>query len=314
MSKYQIESKCPACASGEAMLVSTRDRRGEPLRTVACLGCGLYRNDPLPTIDELKAFHELEYRESYKGVRGPKARNVFRSAKLAVARLKDLRKRFPAGSKVLDVGSGSGEMLCALQAGGYNVTGIEADGVYAEHARQQYGVDVRVGGVLDVELPAGGFDCMTMFHVLEHQPEPVAVLVQMREWLTEGGLLLVEVPNLDSPHQHPGRRFHYAHVMGFTPASLRLVAQKAGFQVLESGLSSFDRNLFVFLKKSSNVPLDRVVPEKPIPSDAAQVILYHLRPTTYVRWVLRMAQFASELLGLKNSGDTRQWISAEVGK
>jgi hypothetical protein len=94
---------------------------------------------------------------------------------------------------------------------------------------------------------------------------------------------------------------------------LKLVAQKAGFQVLESGLSSFDRNLFVLLRKASSVPVERAAAEKPIPSDTAQVILYYLRPTTYVRWVLRMVQFTSELLGVKNAGSTKEWIRAEVG-
>lgn len=284
------------------------------MRTVACLDCGLYRNDPLPTVEELKSFHEIEYRESYKGVRGPKARNVFRSARLAVERMGDLRKRFPAGSRVLDVGSGSGEMLCALQACGHRVTGIEADTVYAAYARDEYGVDVRAGGVLDVEFPAGAFDCMTMFHVLEHQPDPVSVLVRIRGWLADGGLLVVEVPNLDSPHQHPGRRFHYAHVMGFTASSLKLAAKRAGFRVVEVGTSSFDRNLWVILQKSESPAAADPLSSSPVESSAFEVIRYYLRPSTYVRWLLRMSQFASEVMGLKKAGKPKDWIESEVRK
>lgn len=281
---------------------------------MACLDCGLYRNDPLPTVEELKAFHELEYRESYKGVRGPKRRNVFRSARLAVERLKELRAWFPAGSRVLDVGSGSGEMLCALQAVGYRVAGIEADAVYAGYAREQYGVDVKIGGVLDVEVPKGGFDCMTMFHVLEHQPDPIAVLRRMREWLVEGGLLLVEVPNLDCPHQHPGRRFHQAHVLGFTPGSLRLTAQKAGFEVVRSDSSSFSRNVALLLRRIEvEVEPERVVAARPIVSSAASVMTYYLRPSTYLRWYLRMAQFGSELVGLQRAREPKAWIAARAG-
>jgi len=74
--RYLPESPCPVCGLKEATVASRQSRRGDLLITVSCDSCGLFRNDPLPTSEELRRFHEVDYRESYKGVRAPKARTM----------------------------------------------------------------------------------------------------------------------------------------------------------------------------------------------------------------------------------------------
>ena len=52
---------------GAVEVVSTRDRHGNPLRTVLCTETGLVRNDPVPGDEELAKFYSEEYRIAYKG-------------------------------------------------------------------------------------------------------------------------------------------------------------------------------------------------------------------------------------------------------
>jgi SAM-dependent methyltransferase len=304
---HVAKSPCPLCQRLEATVASQRSRTGDPLTTLSCNHCGLFRNDPLPTSEELRRFHEVEYRESYKGIRTPKPRNVYRSARLAMYRLQRLARRLPPASKVLDVGSGSGEWLAVLQRAGHRVCGVEPDPFYGEFARQRYGVQVETKGILDLARPENSFEVITLFHVLEHLPDPLAALQHFREWLPPGGLLVIEVPNTNSIHQNPAGRFHPAHVIGFTKESLQFAGAATGWEQLEISLDEYDRNLLaVFRKPLADAPLPQF-PDSPTKPEAllttpATVARYYFQLSTYTRFFARMVQFAREWLALRLPG------------
>ncbi len=80
---------------------------------------------------------------------------------------------------------------------------------------------------LQADNPAP-FDLVSMAHVLEHIPDPVAYLEKLRtDLLSPEGYLLLEVPNL---YAHDC--FEVAHLVSFSPNTLRQTVRKAGFEVL----------------------------------------------------------------------------------
>ncbi len=98
-------------------------------------------------------------------------------------------------------------------------------------SRDRYGVDVVVGDAVTADIE-GPFDVVTMWHVLEHLPEPVAALERAAELLAPGGRLIVSVPNNDSWQARLGGDdwLHLdipRHIYHFTPRSLTL-ARGAG--------------------------------------------------------------------------------------
>jgi len=136
----------------------------------------------------------------------------------------------------LDVGCGSGGALAVARALGWRVSGIEPNEAAAALARR-FADELHVGDVLTAPFAPARFDVVTAFHVLEHVPDPVAVARRMLDWLAPGGLLIVEVPNVDglgaaifggawSGLELP------RHLSHFTPATLELVLQKAGGRVV----------------------------------------------------------------------------------
>lgn len=305
------QSPCPVCGQKEATVASRRSRHGDPLLTVSCNDCGLFRNDPLPTSEELRRFHEVEYRASYKGVRTPKPRNVYRSALLAKHRLQQLGRRLPPAARILDVGSGSGEWLAALQQADHLVSGVEPDPSYGEYARRQYRVNVETSGILDLQRAENSLDVITLFHVLEHLPDPLAALAKFRGWLRPGGLLIVEVPNTNCRHQHPAGRFHHAHVIGFTSESLDYAVRESGWERIELSLGDHDRNLLAVLRKpqpGEGVPFPTA--PKPLPppliTTTGAIIQYYLRLTTYARFLARMGRFAGEWVAVRRGATPRQ--------
>jgi SAM-dependent methyltransferase len=301
-----LKSPCPVCQSPRAILVSQRDRRGRPLTTLACEECGLYRSDPLPSLAELQAFYESEYRASYKGRREPDARHIRRAARLAAERLIALAPLFPPAGVVFDVGAGAGEWLYALRSAGFQASGVELDPVYAAFGAREYQVPVTHASAFDLQFPAASFDAITVFHVLEHLPDPVEILDRYRQWLKPGGALVIEVPNLASPHQNPLRRFHYAHVLGFTPASLERAAHRAGLAVERKLASADDRNLWWLLRPAHSAPPPAPSGEAPVRDSWQQYARYALNPVTHGRSFRRLVSSLGEFAG--GGGQPRQIV------
>jgi len=314
------QTQCPVCSEAACHFVSTKDRDGKPLKTVACTRCGLYRVDPLPSTAELSQFHEQEYRNSYKGVRQPKRKHLYRSAMLAVTRLKRLAPHLGQRASVLDIGCASGEWLYMLGTQGHSALGIEVDGGYAAFGRSEYGVDIRSGSVHTFGGPDHAVDCITMFHVLEHLPDPLSALRRIHSWLKPGGRFVIEVPNVASLCQHPAKRFHYAHVVGYTPASLAYAVRESGWRIVELTLDQYDRNILAVLQKpsesnqeSASEPVQPSFQPAPVvPSSPSATIQYYLRPSTYVRYFARMKQFGVEYGVARKSLTPREILDSSL--
>jgi SAM-dependent methyltransferase len=102
----------------------------------------------------------------------------------------------PRGSRLLDVGCGSGAFARMMAARGYDVVGVEpfslgrpVDEPGLRLVRAEFG---------DVRGELGKFDVVTMWHVLEHIPSPKELLEEVLEVLGPDGVLVVSVPNFAS--------------------------------------------------------------------------------------------------------------------
>lgn len=140
--------------------------------------------------------------------------------------------------RLLDIGAAGGAFVLEAKQAGFDAFGVEPTPRFAEHARSELGVDVRDGRLEDLELADASLDVATMWHVLEHIPEPRAALELVRDKLKAGGRLVAEVPNVDSVAAHEdGERWTHldpdVHVSQFSPASLRLLLERTGFADVE---------------------------------------------------------------------------------
>ena len=96
-------------------------------------------------------------------------------------------------TRILDVGSGGGTLLRALEAAGYaHLTGV--DPFLAKDACVGR-VTLRRATVEQLASEARGtFDLVMIHHALEHVPAPRATLAAMRALLAPGGHCLVRIP------------------------------------------------------------------------------------------------------------------------
>jgi len=139
--------------------------------------------------------------------------------------------------RVLDVGCGSGQLLAFLRDQGCEVSGIEPDLEAVRVARQHYGLEVYHGLLEDGVFSDASFDAVVMSHVIEHVPDPIALLAACRRMLRPGGRVVVVTPNMASLGRRVlGTKWYLGwgppwHLLLFDPTTIRAVATHAGLRV-----------------------------------------------------------------------------------
>ncbi|MCE1163832.1 MAG: class I SAM-dependent methyltransferase [Bacteroidetes bacterium] len=141
---------------------------------------------------------------------------------------------------LLDIGCGTGLFLKSCTDAGFSVTGIDVSMNALNFARDNYNLDVSKKTLDDLLKEGKKYDLITMWHVLEHIMNPVEELKKVKGILKEGGLLIVEVPNLNSikfrlsGKKWKGGNHPLYHRTFFTAATLKETLSKSGFTKIET--------------------------------------------------------------------------------
>jgi SAM-dependent methyltransferase len=153
---------------------------------------------PRPSQAELGRYYPDGY-EAYRQAESPLPGLAQQDAGRALnLQLDWVEKHAPRRGRLLDVGCATGAFLNLAQARGWKVRGIELIEPAAQIARQRYGLDVITGDVEQASLPAGSFDAITLWDVLEHLPSPRRALSRCYDLLKPAGFIIFSIPNLAS--------------------------------------------------------------------------------------------------------------------
>jgi len=236
---------CYMCGSAdrEHFISAQDDLGGTPgtFRFVKCSRCGLAYQNPRVALEHISAYYDDHYIAHRKkrdwGVLTP----LFERAmnKLDVEKDAIVSRYVSLGrdSQVLDVGCAVGTFLARLQDRyGVQATGVDfKDLTFAPSLRN---VDFRCGLFYDAGLDDAAFDLVTMWHFLEHDYDPLRSLATARRVLKRDGLLVIEVPRLDSRtfkwfgDRWPGLQAPQ-HTVLFDRDSLLRAVRKSGLEVVE---------------------------------------------------------------------------------
>ncbi len=300
---------CELCHGTDFTLIADKDRDHHPLPTVVCHGCGLVFTNPRPSDTELEDFYRESYRIEYKQSAQPQLKHVYRAGLVALERLDYLLPLLETSHRLLDLGSGGGELLYILRGLGFSVEGIEPNIGYGSVARDSYGLPIQITHYREAKVEPRSLNIVTAFHVLEHLPHPVEALATLGSWIQDDGLMLIEVPHVFSRCQWPQSRYHKGHLYHFSSSTLAKVGQKAGLVLTDSFTSHDGGNLMaVFRKPAHPTPtMTGVIPGH------AQRVLKHLRDHTalshavthrpYTRPFQKLAQRLRERLELQRQDD-----------
>ena len=147
---------------------------------------------------------------------------------------RNLAKPPIGGGRLLDVGFGNGGFLKIAGEMGWNAEGIDFDPKAVELARAR-GLNVRCASAAELSEHYEQYDVITISHVIEHVYDPTSLLRDLYRLLKPGGCLWLDTPNLSSMGaERFGRNWQALdpprHLVLFTPASLQMCLEKAGFK------------------------------------------------------------------------------------
>ena len=136
--------------------------------------------------------------------------------------------------RLLDIGTANGSFLQVAKTAGWDVTGCEPNKWMTQWCQKNYGIEVIAGTVFDGRFPAASFDVITLWDVLEHTPDPLAVLRECYRLMKPGGLLVVNYPDIGAwIARAMGRKWVFllsVHYYYFTTTTIRDALNRTGWE------------------------------------------------------------------------------------
>jgi len=244
--------KCACCHKTEFKRLYA-DSEGETIRR--CCACGLICGGSVQQEKAADSYYgEDYYKEWTKETESRKG--------MWAKRLNELGEFCPKGS-LLDVGCGLGDFAGMARDEGWDVAATEISSYAAGDVSKKRGIEVKCGEVTDIDFGQQRFDAVTMWHVLEHMPDPLKALKKIHGLLKEEGLLVIEVPNVYylvlmikswfrtknlysaltlSNNPEP----HYVH---FSVQSLKKLLRKTGFDTVKICVGIYGEHQRGFLRR-----------------------------------------------------------------
>ena len=226
------------------MVVAAPDRDAphpQPCFTVVrCRECDLRYTNPRPALADIGRFYYDDYAPHQAPniqPKNPKPRGKWRRWITAKKQPNWERGEIdPVGQcRLLDFGCGAGVFLQRMHNRGWQAVGLDCSEKVVRYVREELKLPALVGTLPSPVLPPGSFDLVTLWHSLEHVHRPLDVLREVHNLLAPGGKVLVAVPNIDSAPFHWFGSAWFGldlprHLTHFTPATLRKMLDRAGFQ------------------------------------------------------------------------------------
>ena len=208
---------------------------------IQCEECGFLQCNPIPSKNALFQFYQEQY--AYEWFQ----KNSFFKKWQAKHRYQKIKAFIKQRDKILDFGCGHGYFVQALARIKLKCFGFDIGSEKISH--HQNGNITNKSSLL--EYKEGGFDVITLWHVLEHMQDHHDILKQLNQKLNPNGRIIIAVPNTNSyAFKRLGTKWGwlqqpYTHINQYNAQNLQLLLQQNGF-IIEKLVSSdtWDQSLY----------------------------------------------------------------------
>lgn len=181
--------KCSLCKSNDLKLISTKLRDSDVHTVVKCKKCDHTQLSPIPSTNDYVEFYNKITQGANQNYFGNTKEYRKKNVDDTVRRLDLLNKILIKKGNILEIGSSHGFFLESAQNNGFSITGIEISSTKRKLAKKVTSAPI-LNINLEREIPKlKKFDCVVMFHVLEHIVDPVSFLTNIKKLLKKNGII-----------------------------------------------------------------------------------------------------------------------------
>jgi len=227
---------CNLC--GHTVMIPFCPQNGRGL--VQCQNCELVFVEQQPKAEELYALYGETYFHNDESGEVGYSNYIKDEANIrkTVNKRFDHIEQFVDKGRMLDVGCAMGFFINEASQRGWQVEGLDVSHYAVEYVKQHFGHPAYNGSLIDLDLPQGVYDLVTMYDVIEHVPDPKANIQAVSHLLRPGGIYELATPDIGSlPARLSGKRWigyklSEEHVYYFSIKTLRQMLDEAGFDVV----------------------------------------------------------------------------------
>jgi SAM-dependent methyltransferase len=235
------DTNCLVCKSKDVSFhLTCKDyfTSSESFDILKCNNCGFLFTQNPPAESEIGRYYNTGEYISHSDTKKGLINFLFHSARnLMLLRKRNLVKmvtRKNSGT-LLDIGSGTGYFPAFMKKHGWAVTGLEVNEKAREYAKEKFNLNILTEDEFRGSKP-GIYDCITLWHVLEHFHDPIKYMARIKNLLKEEGICIIAIPNSDSFDAKIYGKYWAAydvprHLWHFNPTNFRLFSEKNGFMV-----------------------------------------------------------------------------------
>ena len=183
----------------------------------------------MPTDEELARAYEIAASEVY-------VEEEAGQRETACVALEQIERYTGGPGALLDLGCWVGFLMAEARDRGWRTLGIEPSAFASGRAREQLGLEVIQGDLMEADVPKGEWDAVVLGDVLEHVTQPADALDRVRSLLRPGGVVYIALPDAGSRVARAlGPRWWSVlptHVHYFTRHSLATLLRRREFEPL----------------------------------------------------------------------------------
>ena len=221
-------SSCYLCQSTSFVARKGQVRDAPDIKILECSHCGLVALSSQAHIQS--GFYEAS---GMHGAEPAPMDSWLRDTEADDQRRLDLLKPLLPNKRLLDFGCGAGGFLRKAQHVADTVVGVELE----RRVREYWEGRIQISA--DLESIGAGYDLITVFHALEHLPDPRTMLRTLAGILAPTGRMVIEVPSASDALltlyvSDAFQRFTYwsQHLFLFNAETLRRLAEQAGLRIV----------------------------------------------------------------------------------
>ncbi len=211
-----------------------------------CSDCTFKFTQNVPEQSEIGAYYASEEYISHSDTKEGLTNKLYHMARsYMLDSKKSLVEKHNSNDKILmDIGCGTGYFLDKMKSANWTVYGLETDPGARKFCKDKFDLEVKDTDVL-FETDKDSVSVVTMWHVLEHVHQLKEYVNQIFNILKKDGTFVVAVPNCESVDAEKYDAFWAAwdvprHLYHFSPSSMKLLMENAGFELISKKLMPFD--------------------------------------------------------------------------